>query len=297
MNIYKSKLLNEIMKKILMIVALSLFIMQFSSALCNLVPTLINQDPVSAVPGETVKLLFQITGTENPECSKINLEFVEDYPFRLDSGYSKIQTIQGGTYQRDFNSFWMVPYKVRVDSTALNGDHKLSLKTWVNSETQLAKINDFNISVEEVRTDFIVTIDSYSFSTNKLVLGIVNVGKKSAQSMTVEIPQQETAMIEGGHVKILGELDSNEDTTVTFDAALSSGPVTVNIQYNDETGERREISQQVVFSDIAFENTREKSSISTGSVIFWIVIIGLVIYWIIRKRRKAKHHMMQKFNR
>lgn len=280
-----------------MMIALSVFFIQFSSSLCSLTPTLINQDPISAVPGETVKLLFQITGTENPECGRINLEFVEDYPFSLDSGYSKVQTIQGGTYQRDFNSFWIVPYRVRVDPGALDGDQKLSLKTWVNSDSNLAKINDFNISVEEVRTDFIVTLDSYSFSTNKLVLGLVNIGEKNAQSITVEIPQQENALIEGGHVKILGELDSNEDTTVTFDAALSSGPIKINLQYNDEIGERREISQEVIFSDIAFENTKQKSSVSTGSIIFWVLVISAIVYFFIRRRRKAKHHMMQKFNR
>lgn len=287
------------MKKILMILALSLFFIQTSSALCNLVPTLINQDPVSAVPGETVKLLFQLSGTENPECGTINLEFIPEYPFTLDSGYGTVQRIEGGTYQRDFNSFWIVPYKVRVDSNALDGDQKLSLKTWLNSDSQLAKVFDFNITVEEVRTDFIITLDSYSFSTNNLVLGIVNVGENNAQSITVEIPEQENALIEGGHVKILGELDSNEDTTVSFNAALSSGPITVNLEYNDEIGERRKISQEVLFSELAFESTREKSSISLSSIILWLLVIGIVVYLIILRRRKAKHHAMhlQKFNK
>ncbi|MEK6924897.1 MAG: hypothetical protein AABW71_01520 [Nanoarchaeota archaeon] len=287
------------MKKILMILALSFLFLQTSSALCNLIPTLINQDPISAVPGETVKVLFQITGTENPECGTISLQFVEEYPFTLDSGYEIIQRIQGGTYQRDFNPFWIVSYKVRVDSNALDGDQKLSIKTWLDTESQLAKVTDFNITVEEVRTDFIITLDSYSFSTNKLVLGIVNVGENNAQSITVEVPQQENALIEGGHVKILGELDSNEDTTVTFDAALSSGPITINLEYNDKIGERRKVSQEVVFSELAFENTKEKSSISFGSIMLWLLVIGIVIYLFILRRRKAKHRAMhlQKFNK
>lgn len=282
-----------------MMLALSLMFSGFVSALCTLTPTLINQDPTSAVPGETVKLLFQLTGTENPECGTINLEFVEEYPFSLDSGYSRIQNIQGGTYQREFNSFWIIPYKVRVSSDALDGDHKLSLKTWINAESQLAKISDFNISIEEVRTDFIITLDSYSFATNKLVLGIVNVGENNAQSITVEVPQQENAAVEGGRVKILGELDSNEDTTVTFDANLVSGPITINLEYNDEIGERRKVSQEIQFSELAFEGTREKSSISFSSILLWLIIIGIIIYLFILRRRKAKHHAMhlQKFNK
>lgn len=281
-----------------MVLALSLIFVQLSSAVCTLTPSLINQDPTSAVPGETVKLLFQISGTENPECGTINLEFVEGYPFTLDSGYSRIQTIQGGTYQRDFNSFWIAPFKVRVDSNALDGDQKLSLKTWINSDSQLAKITDFNITVEEVRTDFIITLDSYSFATNKLVLGIVNVGENNAQSITVEVPEQENAMVDGGRVKILGELDSNEDTTVTFDSALKSGNIVVNLEYNDEIGERRKVSQEVLFSELAFENTREKSSISFGSIFLWLIIISIIVYLYLQRRKRLKHQKMrlQKFN-
>ena len=266
------------MKKGLMILAVILFLIQFSSASCLLTPSLINQNPMLAVPGEEVKLLFQITGTENPECGLINLEFVDEYPFTLDSNYNNIQTIIGGTYQRDFNSFWIVPYKVRVASEALDGDHKLSLKTWINADPKLSKISDFNISVEEVRTDFIITLDSYSFATNKLVLGIANIGKKNAQSITLELSNQDNALVEGGHVKILGEIDSNEDTTASFEAALTSGPIIVKLEYNDETGERRSITKEVVFSSIAFENTRAKSSISIGSILLWLLVIGVIVY-------------------
>lgn len=249
----------------------------------------------SAVPGEVVKLLFQITGTENPECGNINLEFIEDYPFTLDSGYSKIQTVQGGTYQRDFNSFWMVPYKVRVSPDALDGEQKLSLKTWINTDTQFAKIYDFNVTVEEVRTEFIITLDSYSFTTNKLVLGIVNIGENTAQSITVEVPEQENVEVSGGHVKILGELDSNEDTTVTFDAALKSGPIKINLEYNDDVGERRVISKEVVFSEGAFENTKQKSGPSVGTILFSLIVIALAVYFFLR-RRKAKRKSQRPSN-
>ncbi len=291
--------LNKNMKKILMMLALSLFLIQLSSAVCTLTPSLINQDPTLAVPGEVVKLLFQISGTENPECGTINLEFVEAYPFSLEPGFSKVEKIQGGTYQRDFNSFWIVPYKVRVDSNSLDGDQKLSLKTWINSDSQLAKISDFNISVQEVRTDFIITLDSYSSTTNKLVLGIVNVGEKNAQSITVEIPEQENADVDGGRIKILGELDSNEDTTVTFDAALKSGNIIINLEYNDEISERRKVSQEVTFSELAFESTRAKSSVSFGSILIWLIIIGIVVYLYLQRRKRLKHQKMhlQKFNK
>jgi hypothetical protein len=278
------------MKRVVIVLALAFIMMQTASALCTLAPTLVNQDPVSAVPGETVKLLFQIAGTENPECGNINLEFLEDYPFTLDPGYKKIQTIKGGTYDREFNSFWLVPYKVRVDSNALDGDQKLSLKTWINLDSQFAKVYDFNISVKEVRTDFVVTLDSYSFSTKKLVIGIVNIGDKDAQAITIKIPSQTNALIEGGNVKIIGELGSNEDTSATFDASLSQGPINVEIEYNDEIGERRTINKEINFNDLAFESTRQKSNVPIGTIILWLAIIGIIVYLYI-SRRKARHHI------
>jgi|SRR3989344_5910939 len=282
--------------KLLIFFAFLLFLPN-SSAMCTLTPSLINQDPVFAIPGETVKVLFQITGVENPECGVISLELMENYPFSLESGYPKIQTIIGGTYQRDFNSFWIIPYKLRVDSNALNGDQTIKLKTWLNGDSQLAKVINFNLSIEEVRTDFEITLDSYSFSTNKLVLGILNIGEKNAESITVEIPEQQTVLIEGGHIKILGALDSNEDTTATFDAVPNSGNIKINLNYNDETGERRFLTKEVLFSELAFENTRKKSTISLGQIILWLVVIGIVIYLFISRRKKAHHQAMQKFNR
>jgi len=280
-----------------MILFLSIFLLHISSALCILTPSLINQDPISAVPGEIVKVVFQLTGTENPECGTINLEFLEQYPFTLDPSYSRVQTIKGGTYQRDFNSFWIIPYKVRVDSNALDGDQKLSLKTEINSDSQLAKITDFNITVEEVRTDFIITLDSYSFSTNKLTIGVVNIGKKTAQAITAQIPKQDNVLIEGGNIKILGDLDSTEDTTVTFDAVLSSGPIAIDLEYNDKIGERRKISKEIFFNDIDFESTRERSSISVSSILLWLVVVAIVIYLFIVKRRREHHKShIQKFH-
>ncbi len=277
------------MKRLLITIFVSIFFIQISSATCILTPSLVNQDPISAVPGEVVKLVFQITGTENPECGNINLEFVETYPFVLDSGYSKIQTIKGGTYQRDFNSFWIVPYKVRVDSNTLDGDHKLSLKTWINSESQFAKITEFNISIKEVSTDFVVTLDSYSFSTKKLVIGLLNTGKKNAQAITIKFPKQDNALVEGGDIKILGDLDSNEDTTVTFDADLSSGPIHIEIEYNDEIGVRRKLTKDFSFNDGAFSNTRQESSVPIGSIFLWVIIIGIIAYLFISRRKARKH--------
>lgn len=62
------------------LVVLGLFVifgMSFAIAeTCGLDVGLINQEPYPAVPGEYVKVVFQITGVDNPECGKIDFELV-----------------------------------------------------------------------------------------------------------------------------------------------------------------------------------------------------------------------------
>ena len=260
----------------------------FVSATCSIDMTLINQDPSFATPGEYVDVLIQVEGVEDPSCGLVTIEFLEDYPFSIDSGNSIFQ-LDSGTYVKDVNSFLKLPYKVRVDSDALDGDQGLKIKVSSNGGTQISRIYDFNISVEDVKTEFITTIDSYSFSSNQLVLGLINIGDEDARAITVEIPQQDNILVDGGNIKILGDLDSNEDTTLSFSAIPKDGEITIIISYNDPTNNRRTIYQKVIFKEKPFESTKEKSSLTLSTFFLWICILGIISYlfWIRHKRKKS----------
>ncbi len=273
-------------KSILMIIFISLSL-SYVSASCSIDVNLINQDPYFATPGEYVDVLFQVTGVEDPSCGLITIELLEEYPFTLDSGKSIFQ-LDSGTYVKDFNSFLRLPYKVRVDSEALDGDQSLKVKVSSNVGASFSKIYDFNISVEDVKTEFITTIDSYSFSTNQLVLGLINIGDEDARAITVEIPQQDNIFVDGGNIKILGDLDSNEDTTLSFSAFPKDGEINVIISYNDQTNNRRTTTHKVTFNEKPFESTKEKSSLTFSNFLIWIFILGIMFYlfWVRHKRKK-----------
>ncbi|MEK6850524.1 MAG: hypothetical protein AABX85_03040 [Nanoarchaeota archaeon] len=51
---------------------------------CSPTVTLLNQDPYPVIPGEYVKLVFQIEGLANSECGKVYFELIEDYPMKFD---------------------------------------------------------------------------------------------------------------------------------------------------------------------------------------------------------------------
>ena len=70
------------------LLVMSLALPCVSADLCNPAVSLINQDPYPAVPGEYVKLLFQISGVSNPECASTSVELKPSYPFSLDCNFN-----------------------------------------------------------------------------------------------------------------------------------------------------------------------------------------------------------------
>lgn len=293
MKIYKLQTFQKDMINKTTILFLVLFTVSSVQA-CTLNPYLVNQDPILAIPGEYVKVIFQVSGVDDSSCGTVTAELVEEYPFSLDPGYNSKISSQSGTYVRDFSSFLIVPYKLRVNSDALDGDQPLKLKI-SSDNAATSKIHEFNISVEDVRTDFIVTIDSYSFTTNQLVFGLVNIGDQDAKSITFEVPSQESVSIDGGHTKIIGDLDSNEDTTLSFSASPSDGEISVVISYNDQNDVRRSVSKNVLFTEQSFSSTRKSSTPSVSLILLWIVVIALIfyIYW---SRKKRKHAQQKSFD-
>src|SRR3989338_9175616 len=93
----------------LLTILLIILIPKVNATACFLNVSLINQDPYPAVPGDYVKIVFQITGTENPECESVFFELLSEYPISFDPNTtSKIQ-IKGGTFTKDYSPYFMVP--------------------------------------------------------------------------------------------------------------------------------------------------------------------------------------------
>ena len=112
---------------ILLVLLMFVFSLTLTSA-CNINANLLNQDPYPAVPGETVKIVFQVTGIENSDCGEVRLKVLEEFPFSVDPSMSAIRSIQSGVYVRDYQNFWMVPFILRVDKDAKEGDNKLEIE-------------------------------------------------------------------------------------------------------------------------------------------------------------------------
>ena len=111
------------MKKELIILILLILNFTFISAEanCDLTVSLINQDPYPAIPGDYVKVIFQVYGVSEKSCGEVGIELIEKYPLVFDPGMDSIVKINSGVYAKDFGEFLIAPYKIRVDNDALNG--------------------------------------------------------------------------------------------------------------------------------------------------------------------------------
>ena len=253
---------------------------------CNLETVFINQDPYPAVPGEEVKVLFQIKGVENANCGQVSVSFREEFPFSLSPDSQQRVEINAGTFTRDFNSFLMVPYKLRVSSDAKEGENRLRLS--VSHSGASSQIKDFYVEVQEVQTEFEIFVRDYNPNDGTLTLEIINVGKNDVESLVVEILDQDALSVRGSARQTVGILDSNEDTTVRFRVDnVKEGDVSVNIRYNDQINERREITRVLYLNPVLFE-VEEDNGLEFSTIVILVLVILIVGYWFYKRHERKK---------
>ncbi len=272
------------MKKEGLIIILSLILMPLVVASsCDLDVSIINQDPYPAIPGDYVKVVFQIDGVENPECGIVTFELKENYPFSLDPGVTNRITINAGTYSRSYSSFYLATYNLRVNGDALEGNNPIEV---VYSSTNSGELlNEFDIYIEDTRADFEVHIEDYDYSTKILTFEILNTAEVDIEALTIEIPKQENIIIKGANKKVIGDLDSNEYTTADFEAVPNDGEIELKIIYTDSINVRRELTKKVIFDSSYFTGRNgNKRSVPW----FWIILVLGVAGWFFWKRHK-KH--------
>jgi hypothetical protein len=272
------------MKK-LFISILFLQIMVFVSAeTCTPEIILLNQDPYPAIPGEYVKLVFQISNLESPECGDIAFKLKEEYPLIFNPGESGIRNFRDVDYIKDYQSTIQIPYEVRIDEDALDGENLIEvlLKNKNNAEI----LENFNIEVDDPKSDFEIYVKEYDYDSNKLTIEILNVGDSDIEALTLEIEKQRNVIIKGSNRMVAGDLDSNEYTTVDFEAIPTDGEISLNIIYSDSLNKRRTIKKNLGFDSSYFTNRANgEEPTSKSTYVLWAVLVLGLIYWF-RKRKK-----------
>jgi hypothetical protein len=265
-------------------------IIGIANAACDLQISMINQDPYPAIQGDYVKVVFQIDGLESTDCGIVTFGVKEGYPVYLDPNVENPITINSGTYQRNYGSFYLAPYKLRIDENALDGENPIEVYYSTSKATGLIK--EFDITVQDTRADFEVYIKDYDYATKELTFEILNIEKIDIQALTIEIPKQDNIEIKGANRIVVGDLDSNEYTTADFEATLSSGESTINLNifYTDSINVRRELQKTVEFDSSYFMDRNGNQKKQPYWLYITIVLVIVLVVWrtIKKKKREAE---------
>lgn len=255
--------------------------------------SIISQDPYPAIPGDYVKVVFQIAGLENPNCGIITFGINENYPIHLDPNTQNPITINSGTYRKDFSSFYLAPYKLRLDENALDGENPIEVYYSAGSSSV---VQDLNITVQDTRADFEVNVKNYDYTTRILTFNILNIAKNNVKALTLEIPKQNGIEIKGANRVVVGDLDSNEYTTADFEAILPQGQTNINLSviYTDSINARRQIQKIANFDSSYFTDVNAKKKIPWFWIILIVAVVAFFVWRSIKKKKREKERMKKR---
>ena len=281
------------MKRFILLLGL-LLIFPIASAECDINIVLVNQDPYPAMPGDYVKIVFQVSGIAGSDCGKVEFELLDEYPFSLDPGVESKIVMRTGTYVKDYQNFFLIPYKLRVHEDALDGENKITVRySFRGGDVVFSE--DFNITVEDSRTDFEIHVKDYSIKDRKAVFEILNIGENNVEGLTIDVPQQDRVRIFGTNRIIIGNLNANEEDTATFEAELAEGEIILELMYTDQIGKRRKLEKRVEFDPIYFQEQQEDQASVSPTLAFVIgVILPLVFFYVRSKLKKRKEKKLRR---
>ena len=305
---------------LVMVILLNIYLVAAEVISCNPTIKLVSQDPNPAVPNDYVKVIFEVTSVSN--CDGFSVRLNPEYPFSLDSDISAIQTIETNPYAPGYRTVWMIPYNIRIDSAAFDGDYHLKLQYHEESDETFNSYIEkgFNITIEDSRTKFDAVIQESSGSD--VSIAIANIGKYAANSVVIRIPEQESFSVSGTDGQMVGNLASGDYTLVSFAISSKSVKDGVNtpvntqaslqqsknlkfdISYTDNIGERRIVNMELPLrlgaSVVTGGPGRTTTTTSTPfyfTKTFWIIIIILIILgYLYRKNPEKSKEVLHKLN-
>ena len=286
---------------VFLLVAVGLFVLSFVNLVyadekyTYLDIILLNQDPYPAQPDNYVDVVFKIENTGGQDANDVTIELLPEYPFSLDSGVSalkKIGLIRGSQYG---DKAVFVKYKVRIDKDAIDGENEIKLRFNYNTGGKWTNyfVKEFNITIEDPKTDFDIAIQDYSYETNSLTIAISNIGEKDANSVTIVLPEQSSIDIVGSDKDIIGNIEANDYTVSSFKVIpKGDSALIVRIAYTDSIGIRRKVEKAVVFNASSYDKENAKKSGRNYKALIYIIVgvIGIILVFIflriLRKKRR-----------
>lgn len=256
----------------------------------DLTATLLYYEPVPATPGSIINVYVQIDN-KGTTASNVNVEFVDNGPFSLDSASDRIRNTGSIPSQKSF----LLNYKVQVSKDALPGTNELkiqySLQGGSNTQTMLLPI-DIQGSTASVEVQS-VQLEPKTFSpgaVGKLTLTLKNLAniKIASGNVRLDLTLVDMAPIGGTNQEQFVGLQPNEERDFTFELAPSPSiapgvyKVPLIISFKDQKGTQYNMTEFIGIPVgvepellVYFDKTTVASNTKTGSVTVKFVNKGL----------------------
>lgn len=287
------------MKNKTTLVLLALFSMMLSMGIANAIEVSIeNYYPTPVEAGNYFTAWLKISNPEENPAIRSGVKFEPSYPFSLDPGEEKEAIIEkleaGGSVTKSF--------KVRVDKEAKEGENNIAFD-FKDCDGCIWNKKTMPITVIEYQTMFDVVLQEVT--PEGVFIAIANIGKNSANAVTVSVPEQESFRTELVSSSIVGNLASGDYTLAGFKILPQQAdqkekqPLSLQIAYTDPFGVRRTVVKQIMLSpaslskismaaDIAAGRAKQNSSL-TKNMWFWTTLgLALIAALLALKRTKKR---------
>lgn len=201
-----------------------------------------NYYPTPVEAGEYLNVWMKVTNLGSSDAQNAVVKIKQAFPFSLDPGEPEeivISSIKAG-------GFVIEKFKIRVDGGAAEGDNKLTFQ-YADYQGDSWKEKSVPITVVESQTSFDVVLQE--LNEEGVFIAIANIGKNSANAVTIRIPEQENFKTQTVSASIVGNLASGDYTLVGFQI-LPKSEIQRSISGEDVSAEeRQQVRQQTTFEE------------------------------------------------
>jgi hypothetical protein len=230
--------------------------------------TLLNQDPDPAEPGHYVELRFKVEKLGNDLLRNITFTLDVPYPFSFDPSDKPIKTLGDMKGYSDDDGYYLLYYKLRVDSNALEDNYTIKLKE-TNGKEDVLITREFDVRVNNDKPEFV--FGTLVTSPTKLVsdtgeaeldVELENIGEMDAQNviMQIELPEGFTETYGYSNRANLGTISAGSSKTgqffVDIDENVKGGihKAKVTINYKETGSNDNEYKTKTLWLDIPIKN-------------------------------------------
>jgi len=216
--------------------------------------SILKYEPVPAQPNSYIDLWMKLDNTGSKDARNVTLEFVEQFPFSIDSGFERsynIGSVPG------FQSV-VKKFRVKIDKNAVEGENEIKFRYSLGT-TQGSWI-ERSVTIDVKRQDSLVMVEKVFPETNELRPGerssinvvVKNTASTLVRDVTVELSLGNSPIYTIGETnkKRISRIDAGEEKTLNYrvvvDPISSPGvyPLTINITYYDNTGEKHSLTYE-----------------------------------------------------